>query len=80
MSILVAVFAALAAAYKNVQSDPTLAQPLYYSTIGTTAASVGAAIIAFLALLHARSNAIGTNVLAFLFGILLLAMILGKRR
>jgi hypothetical protein len=77
MSILVAVIAVLAVAYKNLQSDPRMAQPVYYSTIGTTAASVAAGVVAFLALLHIRLGAVGANVLAWLFGALILAIVIG---
>lgn len=77
MSILVAVIAIVAVQYKSVQSDAVVATPVYRCVIGTTAASVFAGVIAFLSLLHMRFANLSVRFLAFLFGLLIIAMIFG---
>ena len=77
MSILVAVIAIVAVEYKNVESDPKLATPIYWCVLGATAVTVLAGAIAFFSLLHVRLNIINVNFLAWLFGILIVGMVLG---
>jgi len=77
LSILVAVITIVAVQYKNVQSDVTLAGPVYRCLIGATGAATLAGIIAFLSLLHLRLSVIHVNLLVWLFGVLIIVMVLG---
>jgi hypothetical protein len=77
MSILVAVIAIVAVEYKNVQSDPALANPVYWCVIGATAAAVFAGVISLLSLLHLRVSWIHVSLLFWLFGILIVSMVVG---
>jgi hypothetical protein len=77
MSILVAVIAIVAVEYKNVQSDPTLANPVYWCVIGATAAATFAGVIALLSLLHLRVRWIHVSLLFWLFAVLIVSMVIG---
>jgi hypothetical protein len=77
MSILVAVITIVAVEYKNVKSDPALADPLWQCVIGTTGAAVFSGIVAFLSLLHARFSIIDVNWLVSFFAILIVGMVGG---
>lgn len=77
MSILVAVIAIVAVEYKNVKSDPALAAPLFKCVVGATVASVVSGVIALMSLLHLRLGIVSINLLAWLFGILIVGMIVG---
>jgi hypothetical protein len=77
LSILVAVITIVAVQYKSVQSDATLAGPVYQCLIGATGAAALAGLIAFLSLLHLRLSIIHVTILVWLFGILIVAMVLG---
>jgi hypothetical protein len=77
MSILVAVITIVAVEYKNVQSDPVLAGPIYWCVLGATAAAALSGFIAFLSLLHLRLSVIHINFVASLFGILIVGMFFG---
>jgi hypothetical protein len=76
LSILVAVITVVAVQYKNVQSDAALAGPVYQCLIGATGAATLAGLIAFLSLLHVRGNPVHVNLLVWLFGILIIGMVL----
>lgn len=75
LSILVAVITVVAVQYKSVQSDATLAGPVYQCLIGATVAAVLAGVIAFLSLLHVRGSLFHVDLLVWLFAILILGMV-----
>lgn len=77
LSILVAVITIVAVEYRNVQSDATLAGPVYQCLIGATGAAALAGLIAFFSLLHLRLSIIPVAVLVWLFGLLIVGMVLG---
>lgn len=77
MSILVAVITIVAVEYKNVRSDPALADPIYWCTIAATGAAILSGAIAFMCLLRLRLGIINVNLLAALFGFLILSMVIG---
>lgn len=77
MSILVAVITIVAVEYKNVRSDPAVADPIFFCVIGATAAASFSGLIAFLSLLHLRLGSIHVSLLAFLFGALIVGMVVG---
>jgi hypothetical protein len=77
MSILVAVITIVAIEYKNVRSDPALADPIYRCVIATTGAAAFSGLIAFLSLLHLRRGIIHVRVLVWLFGTLIVGMVAG---
>jgi hypothetical protein len=76
LSILVAVITIVALEYKSVQSDATLAGPVYQCLIGATGAAALAGLIAFFSLLHLRLSIVPVSLLAWLFGILIVGIVL----
>jgi hypothetical protein len=76
LSILVAVITIVALEYKGLRSDPTLASPVYLCLVGATVTAVLSGLIAFLSLLHLRLGTVHVTFLVWLFGILIVAMVL----
>ncbi len=77
MSILIAVIAILAGEYRDVVSDPVLADPLWYLVVGTTSVAVFAGLIAILSLVHLRGYCKPTQILFWAFVILIVLVVVG---
>ncbi|MGH6857528.1 MAG: hypothetical protein ACRECP_07800 [Methylocella sp.] len=77
MSILVAVIALLAVAYKDVQTSPMIAEPISKAIMGTSLASVFAGFLALAALCCLRLGRGSASVLAWAFAAMIVIMMGG---
>lgn len=77
MSILIVVITIVAVEYRELQNDPVLADPLRASVVGTTMAAVAAGVLSLIALVSLRLGRGGGTLLAWGFGALICAAIVG---